>query len=59
VLESIKEIAFAAHQLHGGIGYTLEHNLHLYTGRARSAEVMFGRPADHRTTLARQIGLAW
>jgi alkylation response protein AidB-like acyl-CoA dehydrogenase len=57
VLEAVKGITYAAHQLHGGIGYTLEHNLHLYTDRARAAELMFGPPRDHRAMVADLIGL--
>jgi alkylation response protein AidB-like acyl-CoA dehydrogenase len=44
-------------QLHGGIGFTWEHPAHLYVRRARSAEVLFGTPDDHRARLARLIGI--
>ena len=29
-------------QLHGGIGLTWEHDLHLYLKRAKAADVLFG-----------------
>lgn len=34
-------------QLHGGIGVTWEHDLHLYLRRAALNRAMFGAPEDH------------
>ena len=45
-------------QIHGGIGFTWEHDAHLYFRRAKASEVMFGTPAEHRAALARHLGLA-
>jgi alkylation response protein AidB-like acyl-CoA dehydrogenase len=42
-------------QIHGGIGFTWEHDAHLYFRRAKSAQLLFGTPADHRAWLARRI----
>jgi alkylation response protein AidB-like acyl-CoA dehydrogenase len=39
-------------QIHGGIGFTWEHDAHLYYRRAKSAEVMLGTPAQHREIAA-------
>jgi len=39
-------------QIHGGIGFTWEHDAHLYHRRARSAEAMLGTPAEHRDLAA-------
>ncbi len=44
-------------QIHGGIGFTWEHDAHLYFKRAKSSELMFGDPAYHRTRLADRIGI--
>jgi alkylation response protein AidB-like acyl-CoA dehydrogenase len=44
-------------QIHGGIGFTWEHDAHLYFRRAKASEVMFGTPAEHRAFLARHLGL--
>ena len=44
-------------QIHGGIGFSWEHDAHLYFKRARSSELLFGDPAAHKETLARQLGL--
>lgn len=44
-------------QIHGGIGFTWEHDAHLYFKRAKSSELLFGDPAYHRSMLADAIGL--
>jgi alkylation response protein AidB-like acyl-CoA dehydrogenase len=44
-------------QIHGGIGFTWEHDAHLYFKRAKSSELLFGDPAYHRELLAQRIGL--
>ena len=35
-------------QIHGGIGYTWEHDMHLYVRRIKSGEPLFGTARDHR-----------
>ena len=44
-------------QIHGGIGYTWEHDAHLYLRRAKSSQVLFGPPARQRTRLAELAGI--
>ena len=44
-------------QIHGGIGFTWEHDAHLYFKRAKSSELLFGDPAYHRELLAQHIGI--
>ncbi|MFI7443406.1 acyl-CoA dehydrogenase family protein [Nonomuraea indica] len=39
-------------QLHGGIGMTWEHPLHLFLKRAKAAEIALGTPGDHRAAVA-------
>ncbi|GAA3552604.1 acyl-CoA dehydrogenase family protein [Nonomuraea rosea] len=39
-------------QLHGGIGMTWEHPVHLYLKRAKATEIALGTPGDHRAALA-------
>jgi alkylation response protein AidB-like acyl-CoA dehydrogenase len=39
-------------QIHGGIGFTWEHDAHLYFKRARSSRDLLGAPAEHRERLA-------
>ena len=44
-------------QVHGGIGFTWEHDLHLYFKRAKSSEVTFGDATFHRERVAQLINL--
>ncbi|MDH3500103.1 MAG: acyl-CoA/acyl-ACP dehydrogenase [Acidimicrobiia bacterium] len=44
-------------QIHGGIGFTWEHDAHLYFKRAKSSELLFGDPAYHRSRLGDRLGL--
>jgi alkylation response protein AidB-like acyl-CoA dehydrogenase len=44
-------------QIHGGVGFTWEYDVHLYFKRARSSEILLGDADYHRELLARQIGL--
>ncbi|MFI0407447.1 acyl-CoA dehydrogenase family protein [Actinomadura sp. 3N508] len=39
-------------QLHGGIGFTWEHDAHLYFKRAQGSRQLFGAPERHRERLA-------
>ena len=44
-------------QIHGGIGFTWEHDAHLYFKRAKTDQLLFGGPAEWRAKLADRIGL--
>jgi alkylation response protein AidB-like acyl-CoA dehydrogenase len=44
-------------QVHGGIGFTWEHDAHLYFKRAKTDELLFGDPATWRAALGDRIGL--
>jgi alkylation response protein AidB-like acyl-CoA dehydrogenase len=44
-------------QLHGGIGFTWEHDAHLYFKRARAIQSMLGNGNWHREQVARLMGL--
>ncbi|MEV1175230.1 acyl-CoA dehydrogenase family protein [Nonomuraea sp. NPDC049784] len=43
--------------LHGGIGFTWEHDAHLYYKRAKADEVLLGPPRIHRARLAHLLEL--
>ena len=45
--EGVAELAGEALQTHGGIGFTWEHDLHLYLRRAKVNEVLYGAAAEH------------
>jgi len=49
------DCAANAIQLHGGIGFTWEHEAHLYFKRARASALLLGSPAWQRERLARLI----
>ncbi len=44
-------------QIHGGIGFTWEHDAHLFFKRAKSSELFLGDGSYHRERLAQRIGL--
>lgn len=44
-------------QLHGGIGVTWEHDLHLYLRRATVGRGLYGSPVDHRERIAPLLGM--
>ena len=52
VCGSAVDIVGKAMQLHGGIGYTWEHGIHVYLKRAALNRALFGTPAAHRRQLA-------
>jgi alkylation response protein AidB-like acyl-CoA dehydrogenase len=53
-----KLIAMEGIQCLGGIGYTWEHDMHMYVKRVKAAAAMFGTGAHHRARVAEMIGLA-
>jgi alkylation response protein AidB-like acyl-CoA dehydrogenase len=53
--DAYRKVAGAGIQLHGGIGYTWEHDLHLYFKRAKASEVAFGDASWHRERVARLL----
>jgi alkylation response protein AidB-like acyl-CoA dehydrogenase len=44
-------------QLHGGIGFTWEHDAHLYFKRAKSTQLQLGTPSELRALIGRRTGL--
>jgi len=44
-------------QMHGGMGVTWEHDIHLYLRRATLARVLYGTPSEHRERIASLIGM--
>ena len=55
--ELIPGVCWTAHQCHGAIGFTWEHDLHLYTRRAVSWAAEFGDAAWHADRLASALEL--
>ena len=44
-------------QVHGGIGFTWEHDLHFFLKRAKTNALMFGSAAEHRERVAQRSGV--
>lgn len=57
VSEAYQRVCIEAHQIHGGIGFTKEHDLQLYFRRAKKSELAFGDATFHRELVARNLGL--
>ena len=55
VSDSARRVCGDAIQVHGGIGFTWEYDLHLYFKRAKSLEVQFGDAAYHRELIAKHV----
>jgi alkylation response protein AidB-like acyl-CoA dehydrogenase len=53
--DAAKRVMASALQVHGGIGFTWEHDLHLYLKRSQLDQISFGDAAFHRDRLARLL----
>ncbi len=53
--DAYRRVASSGIQVHGGIGFTWEHDMHLYFKRAKASEVAFGSADAHRERLARLL----
>ena len=57
VSDAYRRVAAGGIQLHGGIGFTWEHDLHLYFKRAKGSELTFGDATHHRERVAQLVSL--
>jgi alkylation response protein AidB-like acyl-CoA dehydrogenase len=57
VSDAYRKVAGDGIQIHGGIGFTWEHDLHLYFKRAKGSEAAFGDATYHRERVAQLIAL--
>jgi alkylation response protein AidB-like acyl-CoA dehydrogenase len=55
--EACRRVVRDAQQVHGGIGYTQEYDLQLYTRRAKAAEIAFDDADTHREVVATSLDL--
>jgi alkylation response protein AidB-like acyl-CoA dehydrogenase len=53
--DAAREVGNRGIQVHGGIGFTWEHGLHLYYKRAKSGEMLFGDATRHRGLIATSL----
>jgi len=57
VSEAYGRVALLAHQIFGAIGFTMDHDMHLYYRQAKAAEIIFGGGDFHRAIVAQELGL--
>jgi len=55
--EASQRVIALAHQIHGAIGVTMEHDLHFHTRRAKAGELAFGDANFYREIVAQEMGL--
>lgn len=55
--EAYEHVCALAHQVHGAIGFTAEHELHHYTRHAMSTALSYGDADTHYDHLATHLGL--
>ena len=56
--EAFFQCASEAIQIHGGVGFTWEYDVHLFFKRARASESFLGTPSEHREHVATRLGLS-
>ena len=55
VSDAARKVCGDAIQVHGGIGFTWEYDLHLYMKRAKALEVLFGDAEYHRELIVKHV----
>ena len=53
--DAARKVCGEAIQVHGGIGFTWEYDLHLYFKRAKALEVQYGDAEYHRELITRRV----
>jgi alkylation response protein AidB-like acyl-CoA dehydrogenase len=57
VSDAYRKVAGDGIQVHGGVGFTWEHDMHLYFKRAKASEVTLGDATYHRELVAQSLDL--
>jgi alkylation response protein AidB-like acyl-CoA dehydrogenase len=55
--DAYKHAVYDGVQIHGGIGFTWDHDMHLYFKRAKALEVTFGDSTYHREKVAQLLNI--
>ena len=55
--DAYKQATWIGHQLHGGIGFTEEYDLHFFYKHAKESELAFGDAKSHRAAVADCMGI--
>jgi alkylation response protein AidB-like acyl-CoA dehydrogenase len=53
--DAYREVGNLGIQVHGGVGFTWDENIHFYYKRAKASELMFGDATYHRERIARMV----
>ena len=53
--DAARKVCGDAIQVHGGIGFTWEYDLHLYMKRAKALEPLYGDAEFHRELIVRHV----
>src|SRR5438874_9995881 len=53
--DAYRRVAQGGIQIHGGIGFTWEHDMHLYFKRAKANEILFGDASYQRERIAQLL----
>jgi alkylation response protein AidB-like acyl-CoA dehydrogenase len=56
--EALRRVFLNAHQIHGAMGFSMEHDLQLFARRAKTFELSFGSAPFHRERIASMMGMA-
>ena len=57
VSDAFRRVTVLGQQIHGGVGFTEDHDMPLYYKRAKAWELMFGDADLHREMVAKEMGL--
>ena len=57
VSEAYQRVCFTAHEIFGGIGFTEDHDMQLYTKQMKRGQLALGHACFHHETIAQRLGL--
>lgn len=58
VSEASHRVTLLAHQIHGGLGFCMDSDVHLFYRRAKAAALAFGDAAFHQRVVGRELATA-
>ncbi|MEW6034570.1 MAG: acyl-CoA dehydrogenase family protein [Chloroflexota bacterium] len=57
VSDAYRRVVVLGHQVHGGVGFTKDHDMELYYRRAKAGELAYGDGDHHREVVAAELGM--
>ncbi len=55
--QASERVITLSHQIHGAVGFTMDHDLHFYSMRSKGAAVTYGDAEYHKEVVAQEMGL--